>query len=165
MILHKLLTLYFFKKSYYLLAIKIFLLATTARLFYMQCIFLKSFVDPCGPGYSVRKSLRKSQKLLTYKFQTTVKSKRKLFWVLCVEFFLFSMFIFHSRESKLYCCLLDEMSALAWGVAISKVSGPPVFHIKMGLSRLVSCPKTEQANLLACFPQHSLNTKRHAGRL
>ena len=50
-------------------------------------------------------------------------------------------------------------------VAISEVSGPPVFHIKAGAFSQVSCPRTQQANLPACFPQSPLNAERQAGKL
>ena len=50
------------------------------------------------------------------------------------------------------------------GVAIFEVSGPPVFHIKVVASRLVLCPRTQQANLPACSPLHSLNTESQAGK-
>ena len=36
---------------------------------------------------------------------------------------------------------------------------------KSGASRLVPCPRTRQANLLACSPQPSLNAERQAGKL
>ena len=52
-----------------------------------------------------------------------------------------------------------------WGVAIFKMSGPPVFYIKVGTSRLVLCPRTQQANLLACSPQPPVNAKRLAGKM
>ena len=47
---------------------------------------------------------------------------------------LFSVFILHSRESKLYRYILDWASALAWELPFSEVSGPSVFHIKAGAS-------------------------------
>ena len=40
------------------------------------------------------------------------------------------IFILHSRESELYCYILDGTSALAWELPFFEVSGPPVFHIK-----------------------------------
>ena len=51
------------------------------------------------------------------------------------------------------------------GVAFFEVYGPPVFHIKVGASRLVPCPRTQQANLPACSPQSPLNAERQAGKL
>ena len=51
------------------------------------------------------------------------------------------------------------------GVAIFEVSWPPVFYIKMGASRLVPRPRTQQANLPACSPQPPLNTEDQAGEL
>ena len=44
-------------------------------------------------------------------------------------------------------------------------TGPSVFHIKMEASRYVSCPMTQQANLLACSPQPPLNPECQAGKL
>ena len=44
-------------------------------------------------------------------------------------------------------------------------TGPPVFHIKLGASRKVSCPRTQQANLPAYSPQPPLNAERQAGKL
>ena len=43
-------------------------------------------------------------------------------------FILFAIFILHLRESELYRYIFGR------GVAISEVSGPPVFHIKAGAS-------------------------------
>ena len=51
------------------------------------------------------------------------------------------------------------------GVAISELSGPPVFHIELEASRYVPCPRTQQANLLAYSPQPSLNAERQVGKL
>ena len=51
------------------------------------------------------------------------------------QFFLFTIFILHSRESELYRYVLGGRTRL--GVAISEVSGPPVFHIKVG--RPIEC--------------------------
>ena len=51
------------------------------------------------------------------------------------------------------------------GVAISVVSGPPVFHIKVGASHLVPCPRKQQVNLPACSPQPSLKEECQAGKL
>ena len=42
-------------------------------------------------------------------------------------------------------------------IVISKVSAAPVFPIKMGTSHKVLCPRTKQANLQVCSPQHRLN--------
>ena len=40
------------------------------------------------------------------------------------------------------------------GVNTNKhVSGPPDFHVKVEASLYVPCPRTHQANLLACYPQ------------
>ena len=44
-------------------------------------------------------------------------------------------------------------------------TGPPVFHIKVGASRSVSCPRTQHANLPACSQQPQLNAERQAGKL
>ena len=53
-------------------------------------------------------------------------------------FFLYLfIFILHSRESELYRYILDGTSALAWELPFFEVSGPPVFHIKVG--RPVKC--------------------------
>ena len=43
----------------------------------------------------------------------------------------FAIFILHSRESKLCRYVSDGLPA----VAISEVSGPAVFHVKVGASR------------------------------
>ena len=50
-------------------------------------------------------------------------------------------------------------------VAFFKVSGPPDFHIKLGATRLVPCPRTQQANFPAYSPQNTLNAERQAGKL
>ena len=50
-------------------------------------------------------------------------------------------------------------------VATSEVSGPPVFHLKTGVSRQVPCPRTQQAKLPAYFSQFSLNAEHQAGKL
>ena len=50
-------------------------------------------------------------------------------------------------------------------VTISDMSGLPVFHIKAEASRLVPCPRTQQANLPACSPQSTINAERQAGKL
>ena len=44
-------------------------------------------------------------------------------------------------------------------------TGPPVFHIKAGVSRLVPCSRTQQANLPACSPQPPLNAEHQARKL
>ena len=82
-----------------------------------------------------------------------------------VFFVLFAIFILHSRESELYRYTLDGKSALAWELPFSRFYGPPVFHIKAGASRLVPCPRTQQANLPACSPQPPINAERQAGKL
>ena len=51
------------------------------------------------------------------------------------------------------------------GVSISEVSGPPVCHIKVGASRKVPCPRTQQANLSACSQQHPLCAEGQALKL
>ena len=51
------------------------------------------------------------------------------------------------------------------GVAICGVPGPPVFHIKMGASRQVPCPRAQKAKLPACSPQLPINAERQAGKL
>ena len=48
------------------------------------------------------------------------------------------------------------------GVAISEMSGPPVFHIKAEASRYVPYPRAQQANLPACFLQPHINAERQA---
>ena len=50
-------------------------------------------------------------------------------------------------------------------VAISEMSGPLVFHIRVGAFREVLCPRTQHANLPACSPQHSLNGNHQAKNL
>ena len=81
-------------------------------------------------------------------------------------FFLYLfIFILHSRESELYCYILNGTSALAWELPFFEVSGPPVFHIKAEVSRYVPCPRTQQANLPACSQQPPINAKRQAGKL
>ena len=47
------------------------------------------------------------------------------------------MFILHSRESELYHYILEGFVRTRLGVAVSKVSEPPCFHIKVG--RPVKC--------------------------
>ena len=42
---------------------------------------------------------------------------------------------------------------------------PPVCHIKAEASRLVPCPRTQQANLPACSPQPPLNAECQAEKL
>ena len=49
--------------------------------------------------------------------------------------FLFTIYILHSRESELYRYVLGRHVRTRLGVAISEVTGPPVFHIKAGASR------------------------------
>ena len=44
-------------------------------------------------------------------------------------------------------------------------TGPTVFHIKVGASHKVPCPRTQQANLPACFPQPPINAERQAAKL
>ena len=44
----------------------------------------------------------------------------------------FGIFVFHSRESELYRYVFGRYVRTRLGVAFSEVSGPPVFHIKMG---------------------------------
>ena len=44
-------------------------------------------------------------------------------------------------------------------------TGPPDFHINVGASHSVSCPKAQQANLPACSPQSPLNAECQAGKL
>ena len=44
-------------------------------------------------------------------------------------------------------------------------TGPPVFHIKVGAFRKVSCPRTQQANSPACSSQPPLNAERQTGKL
>ena len=52
-----------------------------------------------------------------------------------------------------------------FGLAISEVSGPPVFHIKVGAS--VKCLAQEHNKRIfpACSPQPPLNAERQAGKL
>ena len=49
-------------------------------------------------------------------------------------FILFAIFILHSRESALYryTVYFERDIPTRLGVIISEVSGPPVFHIKVG---------------------------------
>ena len=51
------------------------------------------------------------------------------------------------------------------GVAIFSrcMSGPPIFHKKVGPSRSVPCPRTQQDNLPACSLHPTLNAKRQVG--
>ena len=58
---------------------------------------------------------------------------------------------------------LDARTRL--GVAISEVSGPPVFHLKIGPSHEVPCPRAQQSNLPVCSPQYPVNAERQAGKL
>ena len=51
------------------------------------------------------------------------------------------------------------------GVAICDVSGRPVFYIKLGASRQVPCPRTQQAKLPTSSSQPPLNTERQGGKL
>ena len=51
------------------------------------------------------------------------------------------------------------------GVTIFQVSGPLVFHIKVGASCSELCPWTQQANFLACPPPPPLNAERQARKL
>ena len=50
------------------------------------------------------------------------------------------------------------------GVAISEVSGPPVFHIKVGRpAKCLAQGRNKRINLPACSPQPPLNAERQAG--
>ena len=73
------------------------------------------------------------------------------------------MFILHSRESKWYCYILGGNARNLLEVVIYEVSGPPVFHIKVGACFYVPCPRTQQAKLPACSPQHPLNAEQQTG--
>ena len=44
-------------------------------------------------------------------------------------------------------------------------TGPPVFKIKVGVSRQVPCYKTREANLPVCSSQPPLNAERQAEKL
>ena len=87
-----------------------------------------------------------------------------MFFFLFIYFFLFAIFILHSRESELYRYVFGRYVRTRLGVAIYEVSEPPVFHMKMG--RPVKClAQLQQANLPACSPQPPINAERQAGKL
>ena len=85
--------------------------------------------------------------------------------VLLFTFFFYSPYLPPFTRKRIVSLYFGRDVCTRLGVAISEVSGPPVFHIKAGTSRFVSCRRTQQANLLACSPQPSLNAKRQAGML
>ena len=75
------------------------------------------------------------------------------------------MFLLHSRERELHRYVFGRDVRTRLGVAIFEVFGPPVFHIKMGTSYQMHCPRTQQANLSACSPQPPLSAERQARKL
>ena len=81
--------------------------------------------------------------------------------------FSFGLFPIRGRHSK-YLHFYDMAFVLrsdalpATNPLFGGKTGPLVFHIKVGASRQVSCPRTQQANLPACSP---LNAERQAGKL
>ena len=77
--------------------------------------------------------------------------KQNYFWdYIFFIFILFAIFILHSRESELY---FARHICTHLGVAVFEVSGPPVFHIKMGLSAvpLNALPKDTTSELAGLF--------------
>ena len=64
---------------------------------------------------------------------------------------------------------------LTLGLHVFRQTGPPrrvgcltplsVCHIKTEASRLVPCPRTQQASLPACSPHYPLSAERQAGKL
>ena len=95
---------------------------------------------------------------------------KKIYFLLCCAFVMQYFFLICPYLSSIYekanCIAFFGGDALTpLGVVIFEEFGLPVFHIKMGASRLVPCPRTQQASLPACFPQHPLNAERQAGEL
>ena len=82
-----------------------------------------------------------------------------------IFFFIFAIFILHSRESELYCYIFGRNVRTRLGVAICDMSGPLLFHVKAEASPKVPCPRTQQANFPACSPQPPLNAECQAGKL
>ena len=85
--------------------------------------------------------------------------------IMSITFYLFVCHIYPSFTRKRIVSLYFGREVRTHlGVDIS-VSRPPVFHIKVGASRKVPCPRTQQANLPACSPQPPINAERQAGWL
>ena len=91
-------------------------------------------------------------------FSLTISWNTECFCFICHIFLPFK----RKRTVSLY---FGRNVCTRLGVAISEVSGPPVFHIKVGVSRYVPCPRTQQANLPACSPQPPLNAERQTRKL
>ena len=85
--------------------------------------------------------------------------------VIIVFFFLFAIFIFHSRESRLHRYILNGSSALAWELPFPICLGHLSSTLRWRRFVLVLCPRTQQANLPPCSPQHLLTAERQAGKL
>ena len=81
-----------------------------------------------------------------------------------IFFYLFAIFILHSRESDVSLCFWT-VSPHSLGSCHFRVTCLP--H-KGGASRAsgqVSCPRTQQAILPSCSPQPPINAERQAGKL
>ena len=98
--------------------------------------------------------------IIIYSFSNRITKKLN-------TFFLFYLPFLSSIHEKANCiAILWTGSPDSLGSCLFRgFYGPPVFHIKAGASRLVPCPRTQQANLPACSPQPSRNAERQAGKL
>ena len=79
-------------------------------------------------------------------------------------FFIYHLYPTPTRNRIVSLCF-ERYVRTRFVVAVSEVSGSPVFHLKVG--RPVKClsARTQQANLPACSPQFPINAERHAGKL
>ena len=86
--------------------------------------------------------------------------------IMCDEVFFLCCHIYPSFSRKRIVSLYFGRNVRTrLGAAICDMSGPPVFHTNTEESRLVACPRTQQANFPACSSQPPLNADRQAGKL